>query len=245
MNRQKVELEVCIAADDLSSMSRDIKQARDNGAQRIELCASMNVDGLTPSMEAIARARDLLAEQILLVMVRPREGGFVYSEKEHDTSLAVVSLAKSYGADGVVCGPLDVKGNIALNQLQALTGCAKKLGLTTTFHRAFDALEDRFTQWHRLIDAGVDRVLTSGTPWRSELAAIRGLDVLTRLPSVDGSPELVIGGGVSIDNAREILTPTARVHNRLSLHAYSGVMTGGSVDGNKVRALAELCEQFS
>ena len=226
-------------------MTEDLKQARDNGAHRIELCASMSVDGLTPSFEAIARAREVLAEQVLLVMVRPRAGSFVYSDKEHDESMAVVSLAKTYGADGVVFGPLDVQGNIALNQLRELTGCAHKLGLTTTFHRAFDALDDRHKQWQILVNTGVKRVLTSGTSWHSNQGALYGLDVLVQLPSQQDGPELVIGGGVSIDNAEQILTRITQVRSPMSLHTFSGVMTGGSVDGNKVRALAELCEQFS
>ena len=228
----------------MASMQQDIRQARDGGAHRVELCAQMQEEGLTPSLEAVSFARDNLPEQTLLVMLRPRAGSFVYSVQEHENCLEVVSTLKANGADGIVVGPLVKDGLIDSHQLGELIDTCRKHQLQASFHRAFDAVENRLKAWKYLADVGVDRVLTSGTPWGSAKTALQGVDNLLLLSGDIQGPELVVGGGVSIDNAETLLKALRPTHDKLSLHCYSGVMTYGQVDPVKVRALVELCDSF-
>ena len=55
--------------------------ARDGRAQRIELCAALEVGGVTPSAGLIAEARKVKGI-ILNVIIRPRGGDFLYDSNE-------------------------------------------------------------------------------------------------------------------------------------------------------------------
>ena len=79
-------LEVC--AGDLTSA----QAAAQGGAQRIELCSALQLDGLTPSAETIEDARRIEGLK-LHVLIRPREGDFVYDEAEAKTMLGDIRLA--------------------------------------------------------------------------------------------------------------------------------------------------------
>ena len=57
--------------------------AERGGARRLELCDALFDGGTTPSAGMIAACRDRVAIP-LFVIIRPRGGGFVYSEPELD-----------------------------------------------------------------------------------------------------------------------------------------------------------------
>ena len=50
------------------------------GANRIELCSSLNQDGLTPDKKSIKLLLTKLSIP-LKIMIRPRPGNFIYNEK--------------------------------------------------------------------------------------------------------------------------------------------------------------------
>ena len=52
------------------------------GAERIELCSALEVDGLTPLIEVLRELRQRFPSLKIHVLIRPREGDFVYSEAE-------------------------------------------------------------------------------------------------------------------------------------------------------------------
>ena len=237
-------VEVCIGADDLQLMSADIVAAREGGASRIELCADIQQDGLTPSFEAVARARDLLHDQLLLVMVRPRGGNFEFDEEEHQQCMSAVELLNGYGIDGVVTGSLTRDAEVSFRQLDEVLQLTTSLGLEVTFHRAFDALCGRTNAWELLNKKGVNRVLTSGSSWSSEDTALQGVEQIKSMMLTPHSSEIVIGGGVNIRSAQQILTHLSPLQGAVSLHAYSGVRSAGKTDVEKVRALVNVCEQF-
>ena len=55
--------------------------AQQNGADRIELCSRLDLDGLTPSRDLIRSVKSKLTIPIK-VMIRPRAGNFVYNNQE-------------------------------------------------------------------------------------------------------------------------------------------------------------------
>ena len=79
--------------------------AQDNGADRVELCASVLEGGITPSIgmvrEALRRARIPV-----FVIVRPRGGDFLYSEAEFESMRQDVIALKELGVPGIVTGCL-------------------------------------------------------------------------------------------------------------------------------------------
>jgi copper homeostasis protein len=133
--------------------------AQEGGAGRVELCASLELGGLTPSYATIAIARERLLIP-LYVLIRPRSGDFLYNELELETMRRDIEACTRLGCDGVVIGALDADGNIALNACRDLIYAARGLGVT--FHRAFDLARDPAHALEDLIALGCERVLTSG-----------------------------------------------------------------------------------
>ena len=65
----------------------------------------MHVDGLTPSTEQLARARQAFHNRPgLLAMIRPRQGEFSYAREEIRTMHRQIVKAADAGADGIVFG---------------------------------------------------------------------------------------------------------------------------------------------
>ena len=77
--------------------------AAEAGADRIELCASLLEGGLTPSLGTL-RATLAAVSIPVAVMVRPRGGDFLYSEREFASMLDDVARFRDEGAACVVFG---------------------------------------------------------------------------------------------------------------------------------------------
>ena len=70
------------------------------GAGRLELCDALFDGGTTPSAGMIAACRERVSIP-LFVIIRPRGGGFVYSDDELDVMRRDIVAARGLGADGV------------------------------------------------------------------------------------------------------------------------------------------------
>ena len=133
--------------------------ARDGGAKRIELCAALEIGGVTPSAGLIAEARKV--EGLTLnVIIRPRGGDFLYNSYEAAAMEQDIRNCKLLGSDGVVIGALTPDGEIDTTLCQRLIDAAD--GMSVTFHRAFEMCRDPRKALEELIAMGCDRVLTSG-----------------------------------------------------------------------------------
>lgn len=235
-------LEVCVAADELDTLAAQLRAVAEGGAQRVELCAAMAQEGLTPSAEAIKLARQSLTKELeLLVMLRPRGGDFCYSAAELQQFEQGLVWAASCGADGVVLGCLTSDGRIDRPALAPLLARARQAGLKVTFHRAFDVLVEPLQGLTELIDLQVDRVLTSGTPWLSGKGALEGVGRINEyLQLADGRIEVVVGGGVSLDNLGVLCQQLAGPARRLSFHCHSALLSEYQVDRAKVSQAVAL-----
>lgn len=235
------KLEICINCDAAQSVADSVGASFEGGAATVELCAEMQHDGLTPTLQNIIDARKAFQERPgLMIMIRPRKGDFCYSKPEIQPMLAQIKMAAKAGADGAVFGPLNRDNTINIQALSQLTQLSKSLNLKTTFHRAFDATPDFFESLDILIAAGVDRVLTSGASWKERKPATEGLEIIHQLiEKANGRIEIVIGGGVNRENAKTILAALPD-SNTFSLHAYSGAQVSGIVTKESVQALAEM-----
>src|ERR1700748_87248 len=85
--------------------------AQQAGADRIELCASPEEGGTTPSAGVIAAAREHL-RIALDPIIRPRGGDCLYSDEEFSIMLRDVEYCKRVGCNGVVIGILQADGSV-------------------------------------------------------------------------------------------------------------------------------------
>jgi copper homeostasis protein len=146
-------IEVCVEGID------GLVAAQNAGADRVELCASLLEGGLTPSLGTVRQA--LKAATIPFhVIVRPRGGDFLYSEREFASMVEDVRALRELGVAGVVLGCLTADGEIDEQLMGALVDEARPMSVTC--HRAFDMTRDPAEAIEALVRCGVDRVLTSG-----------------------------------------------------------------------------------
>ncbi len=189
-------LEVCTAS--LGS----VEAAVEGGAERVELCSALSLDGLTPSVGLLQYVRQRFPQLKIHVLIRPREGDFVYSPSELRVMAMDIAAAVPF-ADGIVGGVLTAEGDVDIAATSMLVRQAQ--GLPFTFHRAFDRCRRPLVALEQVIVAGCRRVLTSG----QAPSAAGGIGLLRQLRDLAGDRLIVMpGGGVSEDNARLILDQT-------------------------------------
>lgn len=183
------------------------------GAHRLELCAGLHEGGTTPSAGMIAAVRSA-TNLALHVLVRPRAGGFVYSDAEFEVMRADVEAAKSFGADGIVSGVLLADGNIDEARTRLLVLAASPLPFI--FHRAFDVTPDLELALETLVRCGVRAVLTSGGAG-SASEGVSGLKSLAE--RAGGRIAIIAGGGVREGNVSRILRESGvrEIHTRPTL----------------------------
>lgn len=164
-----------------------------SGADRVELCSALGTGGLTPSLGLIehvaALSRTVGAE--LCVLVRPRDGDFVYDAAELAVMRRDVALAVAVpGVTGVVIGALTASGGVDRRAVATLVAAAS--GREVVFHRALDVLADPLDALTELAGLGVTRVLTSAGAPTAEAGAAT-LAAMAAATSIG----IVAGGGVT------------------------------------------------
>jgi copper homeostasis protein len=187
---------------------RTARAAEQAGADRLELCGP-GEGGLTPS-PALLEAVLVTARIPVHVMIRPREGGFVYTPSELALMREGLVAAKEAGAAGVVFGVLGADGSLDEAVMGELVALARPLHVGC--HRAFDRTPDPDAALDTLLSLGVDLVLTSG----HATTALEGAEVLARHVRRAGERLRVLaGGGVRAENVRAVVAASG-VHE---LHA--------------------------
>lgn len=197
-------LEICCG--DLES----VRAAIEGGAHRVELCSALELDGLTPSKETVESAMRMGIP--VHVLIRVREGDFVYNEEELCRMQHDIRLAKECGAVGVVVGALTADGSIDIEAMRFLLDEAD--GLSITFHRAFDVCKNTSRALEQIISLGCHRLLTSGQAPTAE----QGIPLLKQLvEQAAGRIIIMPGAGVNPQNASKILAETGatEIHGSL------------------------------
>ncbi len=193
---RKVLLEICCGSID------DAIESEAGGADRVELCSSLFVGGLTPSVGTLIEAKARLRIPVV-AMVRPRGGGFCYTEAEMSVMERDADAAVAHGADGVVFGILTPDGRVDLERNRRIR---QRIGSRqAVFHRAFDVTPDPYRAVDELVDLGITRILTSG-----QCDTVHeGLDLITRLVDHAGDRiEIMPGGGIRPYQLDEVLRRT-------------------------------------
>ena len=97
MAMQRILVEICCGS------LEDALEAERGGADRVELCSALFLGGLTPSLGTIMEAKARLKIPIM-VMIRPRGGGFCYTKSEMAVMERDTVLAAEQGAEGWCSG---------------------------------------------------------------------------------------------------------------------------------------------
>ena len=176
--------------------------AQAGGAGRVELCAALELGGLTPSHATIAMARERLRIP-LYVLIRPRAGDFRYDDDECEAMRRDIETCVALGCDGVVLGVLDADGDVDMERCYSLIAAAAHLGIT--FHRAFDLVRDPHRALDDVIALGCERVLTSG----GQASAMEGAAQIRELVAqAAGRIGIMPGAGVTDRNIAALATAT-------------------------------------
>ncbi|MEE6486324.1 hypothetical protein FKM82_014573 [Ascaphus truei] len=193
MGDQGFLMEVCV-----DSVESAVNAER-GGAGRIELCANLLEGGTTPTIGVLQVVKQYVQIPVY-VMIRPRGGDFLYSDREVEVMKADIRLAKIHGADGLVFGALTEDGRIDTELCMELLAVSRPLAVT--FHRAFDMVYDPAVAMETLISLGFERVLTSGC----DSSALEGLPLIKRLvEQAKGRIIVMPGGGITERNLQRIL----------------------------------------
>lgn len=180
------------------------------GANRLELCANLNDGGTTPSASLIAEVLDK-TQLSVFVMIRPRGGGFVYTDDEIAVMTRDIEHARSTSIAGIVTGVLTPDARVDVERTRSLLSAAA--GLAVTFHRAFDSAESLPDALEQLIQIGVTRILTSG----GAPTALEGASVISALVAqARNRITIIAGGGIREKNVRDVIARTGvrEVHTR-------------------------------
>lgn len=236
MNESNLRLEVAVDSPD------GLMAAIEGGADRIELCSSLALGGLTPSHGLMALAAE--APMPVRVMIRPREGAFVYSDADRATMMRDIDVVRTLRLAGIVMGANDANGGLDLEFLSDLA--ARAQGINCTLHRSVDLMPDPRLAVDQAIALGFSTILTSG----GANTAMQGLENIAAMRTRAGARiEIMAGGGVTPDNAQLIVrqtgihwlhsscaTPTESVDKRAKTFGFEAPMTK-TTSSERVREL--------
>lgn len=216
----KIILETCCGS------AEDAIEAWKAGSPRAELCSSLFHGGLTPSLGSLITVKKNTGMSVM-AMVRPREGGFCYTDVEYEVAKADAEALISNGADGLVFGFLHPDGSLDEQRTEMIAKIAQKAGRQTVFHRAFDVVPDWKKTMDCLIDIGITRILTSGQEYDVSIATDT---VREMIDYASGRIQVMPGAGITAKNMERIIRETGCDQIHLAAHK---MMTDNSTANNR------------
>lgn len=176
--------------------------AKDNGANRIELCDNLNEGGTTPSYGTIKKTTENIKLPIN-VIIRPRGGNFIYSEIEKEIMCLDIEMCKNLGANAIVIGALTNENKIDKSFIKKVKEISGNLEIT--FHMAFDEIEDKKAAIDELVSLKIDRILTTG----GKISALNNLEELQELIRYAEDRIVIMPGeGITKENRSLVIEET-------------------------------------
>ena len=205
---KRILIEVCCGS------AEDVIEAFHAGADRVELNSDLFHGGLTPTLGALRVAKRETPLPVM-TMIRPREGGFCYTETEFQVCLEDAGLMLEHGADGLVFGFLHENGQINRERTRRLAEMALEKGKEAVFHRAIDVVPDWKEAIDLLAELKVTRILTSG----QEPDVQDGTDTVREMIAyAAGRIQILLGAGVTRKNMARILSETGAEQLHITAH---------------------------
>ena len=194
--------------------------AEKKGADRVELCSRLDLDGLTPERKIIEKVLGALSIPIK-IMIRPRAGNFSYNDQELNRMKEDILFCKDLNVQGVVFGILDQNKTIDMENMKYLCDTADNLEIT--FHKAIDQTDSIIDEIDRLLAIGsISSILTSGGAYNAyagsrflKKALEKYEDIITIIPA----------GSITKNNIHEL-------HQIIGAKEYHGRKIVGDLDPN-------------
>ncbi|MFJ5759588.1 copper homeostasis protein CutC [Neobacillus sp. NPDC093182] len=177
-----------------------------SGADRIELVSGLTEGGITPSYGLIEKVVNSVTIPVN-VMVRPHGQSFCYSDDDFAIMKNDVRMIQSLGANGVVFGMLDQKGDIDYRHLEELLTDVGTMEVT--FHRAIDSSNNIMKAAQQLDQyKEITAILTSGGygDWETRL------EILKKMKESCKQTEILIGSGLTKENIVQVHTQVGTNH---------------------------------
>ncbi len=191
----RIAVEVCV-----TSVAEAVAAER-SGADMVELCSWLACGGITPSSGLVDAVRAAVRIPVR-VLVRPAPDGFVYDAPTLHALLLDAEILGG-GAIGLVTGGLLRDGAMDRQLMRSVKQLAPESELT--FHRAIDHAASPLEVLEGCLEAGVDRILTSGAAVR----AVDGCGILKMLVEKAGEGCVVAAaGGINVENVVAIVEHT-------------------------------------
>lgn len=188
----------------------EAQNAAQKGADQVELCSKLHLDGCTPDRHDITRC---LAELDILikVMIRPVAGSFVTSLETIKIMKSEIKEMKNLEVKEVVFGLTTINQRLDIEQIATLRDIAYPMGVT--IHKAIDTSSDILSDLDLLIQlGGIKSVLTSG----GKSTANEGMDILRQMLDMAGDDiEIIPAGKITFENVDAL-------HETLQAKVYHG-----------------------
>ena len=188
----------------------DAIRVEKNGADQIELCSRLDLDGLTPSKKLILQTIRRVSIPIK-VMIRSRPGNFTYNQNDVNTMLDSIEFCQKNGINEIAFGALNSSMKIdekIINQI-----VSKYTGLNITFHKAIDLVDNQINEIQKLLKFNqIKAVLTSG----GQKNAVDGQENIKKLfERFKDEIDIIAAGSITNKNIKKI-------HKTLGLKIYHG-----------------------
>ncbi len=205
-------LEACVETLDQAIAAEKL------GAHRLELCARLDLDGLSPHPDLVESVLARVSVPVR-IMIRPEAGDFALKQTPWSSLVKEVKRAKNLGVDGIVLGYLDSSKWPAVEAIGELAALASPLKVT--FHRAIEQSPDLIEAAQRLLEATpIHSILTSG----GGVSPLDNLEKLLRLKKMMKDRELLPCGKITAKNLHH-------VHEQVGASAYHGRKIVGDLPG--------------
>ena len=163
--------------------------------------------GTTPSYGMIRHTREKIGIK-LYPIIRPRCGNYFYSDEEFEVMRQDILVCRELKCDGISVGISRQDGRVDTERFKRIVEWAYPMGVTS--NRVIDAAPDPYEALDALIEAGCERVLTSG----QRSSAPEGLEVLKKLVKQgDGRISIMPGAGVRSSNIEMLLASGAKEYH--------------------------------
>lgn len=181
----------------------DIKDINETKADRIELCSEMKLGGVTPALSFIKEALKV-TQKPLMIMIRLRDGFDITENEviELENKIKTIKNINSKYLRGFVFG---YNKN---NEYDEDTMCRLiKISqpYKVTYHKASDVIVKDIINFK---NKGIDCILTQG----GEDNIINNTQEIKRLIKDNPGVEILLGGGVNLDNYEELKKISKSIH---------------------------------